>query len=233
MVGIDFHLKKFVENILKLTHYKNPIMKKKNAFTLVELLIVISIIAVMAGLLMPAIAGARNKAKRSTSKTFMVQLAGAIDQFKTEYGFYPEFLVEKERVNLADGNNAENLIKSLTGRNIDGSNLSDADRKKFNRRMRSFFTFDSTVLQKKDNSWKIVDPFGNPNIYICVDKTGAGQIRKGYPLVSDGISAEDFKEIVPDVASGVRKSVIIFTLKKDETKAGADYEADDVFSWVN
>ena len=84
-------------------------MKKKNAFTLVELLIVISIIAVMAGLLMPAIAGARNKAKRSTSKTFMVQLAGAIDQFKTEYGFYPEFLVEKERVNLADGNNAENI----------------------------------------------------------------------------------------------------------------------------
>ncbi len=208
-------------------------MKKKNAFTLVELLIVISIIAVMAGLLMPAIAGARSKAKRSTSKTFMVQLAGAIDQFKTEYGYYPEFLAEKERVNLAEGNNAENLVKSLTGKNIDGTNLSDVDRKKFNRRMRSFFTFDSTVLQKKGNAWKIVDPFGNPNIYVCVDKSGAGTIRKGYPLISDGISAEEIKEIVPDVASGIRKSVIVFTLKKDEAKEGADYEADNVFSWLN
>ncbi|MBR4597888.1 MAG: type II secretion system protein [Opitutales bacterium] len=207
-------------------------MKKKNAFTLVELLIVISIIAVMAGLLMPAIAGARGKAKRSSVKTFMVQLAGAIDQFKTEYGYYPDFLVEKERVNLGEGNNSEYLVKALTGKNIDGTNLSDADRKKFNRRMRNFFTFDNSVLQKKDNVWKIVDEFGNPNIYVCVDKSNSGSIRKGYPLMTDGLSQSEFNEIVPDISSGVRKSVIIFTLKKDEKKEGADYEAENIFSWL-
>ena len=205
-------------------------MKKKNAFSLVELLIVITIISVLAGLLMPTIRNALRGSDNAAIKSFMTQLAGAIDQYKTEYGFYPDFLTEKERVNLAEGNNSEYLIKALTGKNPDGSDLSKADREKFNRRMRTFFTFDETVLKKqKDNSWKIVDKFGNPNIYICVGKNGF--IRKGYPLVSDGLSQSEFSEIVPDVASGLRKSVIVFTLKKDEKKEGADYEAENIFSW--
>ncbi len=206
-------------------------MKKKNAFTLVELLIVISIIAVMAGLLMPAISGAQNMAKKSTSKNFMTQLATSIERYKAEYGYFPEFLTEKDRVNLDDGNAATNLVKALSGRNPDGSRLSDSDRNKYNRRMVNFITFDNANLVKKNNTWKIVDSFGNPNIYICVDSNGGGAIKKGYPTISDGLSADSYKELVPDTANGVRKAVIIFTLQKDQNKDKADYEAEDIFTW--
>lgn len=206
-------------------------MKKRNAFTLVELLIVISIIAVMAGLLMPAISTAQTKAKKMTSKNFMVQLATAIDRYKADYGFYPDVLTEKDRLNLADGSNSENLIKSLTGKNADGSMLSNSDRNKYNRRMISYIDFDNTTLVKKDNKWRIIDSFGNPNIYVCVDKTAAGSIKKGYPAISDGISASTIKELIPDSSMGIRKSVILFTLKKDATRDKADYDAEDVFTW--
>lgn len=206
-------------------------MKKRNAFTLVELLIVISIIAVMAGLLMPAISTAQVKAKKMTSKNFMVQLATAIERYKADYGFYPDILTEKDRVNLGEGNNSENLIKSLTGKNADGSRLSNPDRNKYNRRMISYIDFDNTTLVKKDNKWRIVDSFGNPNIYVCVDKTGAGSIKKGYPLLTDGIAKGTLSELVPDTSMGIRKSVILFTLKKDMNRDKADYDAENVFTW--
>lgn len=204
-------------------------MKKRNAFTLVELLIVIAIIAVMAGLLMPAVSKAQTTAKKASSKNFMSQMVMAIERYKADFGFYPDFLTEKDRVNLGDGNNTENLVKSLTGKNPNNSQLSNADRNKFNRTTQNYFTFDQNSLVKKGNAWKIVDAFGNPNIYVCIAK--GGSIKRGYPTIADGISESVFAELVPDRSMGVRKNVIMFTLKKDMSKDDADYEAEDNFTW--
>ena len=58
-----------------------------------------------------------------------------------------------------------------------------------------------------------------------------GTIRRGYPTVADGIEESEFQELVPDLSMGIRKNVIMFTLKKDMNKDGADYEAENIFSW--
>ena len=204
-------------------------MKKKNAFTLIELLIVIAIIATLASLLMPTISNTMTKARKSTAKNFFSQMIMAVERYKADFGAYPEFLTEKDRVNLADGNNTEYMVKSLTGKNPNLSQLSNADRLKFNRTTQNYFTFDQSNLVKKNSVWKIVDTFGNPNIYVCVAKNGT--IRRGYPSVAEGIEESEFQELVPDLSMGIRNNVIMFTLKKDMNKDGADYEAENIFSW--
>ncbi len=62
---------------------------RTRAFTLAELTVVIVIIGVLVALLLPAIIKGRANAVVATTKTKMNGIAMAIDQFNTDFGFYP------------------------------------------------------------------------------------------------------------------------------------------------
>lgn len=59
------------------------------AFTLIELLIVITIIAVLLGLLFPAFQGVQERARKVQAKNDLMQIVTAINGYYTEYGKYP------------------------------------------------------------------------------------------------------------------------------------------------
>jgi prepilin-type N-terminal cleavage/methylation domain-containing protein len=63
--------------------------KTEQAFTLIELLTVIAIIALLAGLLFPAMGMVKEMAKKTQSKNEVVQIVSAIKAYYTEYGKYP------------------------------------------------------------------------------------------------------------------------------------------------
>jgi prepilin-type N-terminal cleavage/methylation domain-containing protein len=68
---------------------KNRLVVPHRAFTLVEMLIVIAIIAVLAALLLPAVNMAREAARRASCSNNLKNLSLAIQQFDSAKGKYP------------------------------------------------------------------------------------------------------------------------------------------------
>ncbi len=77
------------EGGLQSLETENSKLETHSAFTLVELLVVISIIAVLAALLFPVAGAVRKQSMIRTAQAEMAQLETAIDRYKSAYGFYP------------------------------------------------------------------------------------------------------------------------------------------------
>ena len=69
--------------------HRSPSVFTTAAFTLVEMLVVISIIAILAALLLPAINGAREMARRASCSNNLKNLALAVQQFDQAKGQLP------------------------------------------------------------------------------------------------------------------------------------------------
>ena len=65
-------------------------MKRRTAFTLVELLVVMAIIGILAGILFPALGGIRKKARRTQSHTLVTQVQDAWTVHFNDFRSFPD-----------------------------------------------------------------------------------------------------------------------------------------------
>jgi prepilin-type N-terminal cleavage/methylation domain-containing protein len=77
------------------------IMSSKKGFTLIELLVVIGILAVLAAIAIPSVAGLIDRANVSADKTNANEMTNALERFTSEYELYCQDIASKA---IVEGN---------------------------------------------------------------------------------------------------------------------------------
>lgn len=161
-------------------------MKKHNAFTLIELLTVIAIIGILAGILIPTVGAVRDSANKSRTRAQFSQWAASLNLFKQEYGFYPlkSEIVSSNKISPAG------FIAALSARDYKGDKTSgskDQAKAAGNRKLITFYSFsDSDIYKDLDTGTSeelVIDAFRNSEIAIFLDYNGDGKIDS-----DDGLS---------------------------------------------
>jgi prepilin-type N-terminal cleavage/methylation domain-containing protein len=216
-------------------------------FTLVELLTVVAVIGILAAILIPTVGKVREGARKAKSKVQFTQLASAIETFRQEYGFWPDFTSTGPNWQASNPNadknlvvrtrdHSDNLREFLTGIHASGANAgrtlvtAGSYRNHPNRKRIAFYTFSEADLAVDGGNTYLVDSFGNTDILIVMDSDLNGII----PLRNtDEYRVESLRVGIPPPAGGpakaspvtaltdVRANLIIYS-----AGAGGNTEAD-------
>jgi len=150
-------------------------------FTLVELLIVIGIIAILAGILLPVVSGAAKRADMTKAKSEITTLINAIKQFESTYGHLPlpsAPTAYNATANLT-ANQYEDLIRILQGENPVNNSFGNPNLNPNTRKTRFLDVVGNTPGQFQD-------PWGN-NYLVYMDHDYDGKINATAIVAADKI----------------------------------------------
>lgn len=166
-------------------------MKRKNlhsqyggAFTLVELLVVIGIIAILAGVIVAGVGNAIRFAKRTKANADAVQIQTAVMNYYQEYGVYPTSDVTAAGDDYYDGSTAgavnwENMMIALCG-NINPSTGVATPSTVPNTRGVAYLTPTHSDLSTTTGVGILQNPFGSsgtePYFYMAIDTDYSGVV---------------------------------------------------------
>ena len=179
------------------------VKRKKSGFTLVEMLTVLGIIALLLGLLLPALSWVRNTAREVKQKAQLTTIGLALEAFKNDYGDYPpsHWWDPTDVPSIQDYCGAQKLAEALLGRDLLGFNkysdwlLASSD---------IFYPTNPALLDASldnrrgpylelatTNAFKLGDLFGDtdvlhPDTFVLCDVFGVKPIRVGGKTVKAG-----------------------------------------------
>lgn len=201
----------------------------RSAFTILELLAVITTIAVLIGLIWPNFSRVKRSMYLAQSRVQLSRYAvGMRDYFET-YGTFPRLLspsedLPSEQIITLNATASANLIRALSGKELDGiTELSDAYAY-LNPNGTNFleFTDDDFFLKKQDKTidrTRLADRFNNPDIYFVIESATDDDV-----LIPQNIFSQ-YKSIQKKVPeAGLREKVLFFTI-------GDNNHSLDAISW--
>src|ERR1700678_4006795 len=123
-----------------------------SGFTLVELLVVIGIIAILAGILLSVVGPAIHSAKQAKAANFAGQIQTAVLAYDTEYGVYPIPTNTVKDYTIADNDATDwgDLIDALCGNIKPSTGIAATQTIIANTRAISFLTLRTSDVDKND-----------------------------------------------------------------------------------
>jgi prepilin-type N-terminal cleavage/methylation domain-containing protein len=163
-----------------LTWRSRSSLSARGAFTLIELIVVVTVIVILTGLVLSTVGYVQKKAARSRAETEIAAMAAALESYKADNGIYAF-------------NSATNTLDART--NIDPSSYPSASLLLYeqlagdsahNRQPsgKSYFTFKPKMLYPDDqtqNVQYIRDPFGNSYGYSTAGNPQVNPTPAGTP----------------------------------------------------
>ena len=164
-------------------------MMKKKTFTLVEILVVIAIIAILAGLTYPALMAVQNSSRRTKTETILTGVNTAIKVYKGDYYGLPEVGGKVQpRIGSWSGDNNDAIepdsdyitfFDILTYKNIEKPTGVPSDAvKKANPKAKQYLDPPKDYFNDDDNLHSIRDAWNHP-IVIFLDDDGDQIVNLG------------------------------------------------------
>jgi type II secretory pathway pseudopilin PulG len=150
-----------------------------NAFTLIELILVVGIIIVLSGLVLSTVGYARKKGARARAETEIAAMSAACENYKADNGVYPQ---QASSTDVLDARLSGNPSTYQTASLYLYEQLSGDNSGTRNPTGKSYMTFKPNMLFPADQTQNVQylqDPFGNSYGYSTI-QAATQDTTKGY-----------------------------------------------------
>ncbi|HTB63364.1 MAG TPA: prepilin-type N-terminal cleavage/methylation domain-containing protein [Opitutales bacterium] len=201
-------------------------------YTLVELLTVIAIIAVLAGILLPTVGIVMRKSREARTRVLLGHITDAFESYKTQYGRYPIFtelgaqkIIWKTNPNESDYtfllNDNDNLLRKVLSSDKEyQDSVSSPGATNYNPQKIDFLTLTDEALSSNppvgsNDNPAIVDAFGDTDIGVVVHVGNNREIDKD-SFVKGVKDADGNGPLEPKVVRNIPTTIALYTLEEDD-----------------
>jgi len=140
---------------------------KNKAFSMMELLAVMAVLAILLAIIIPSVSGARHHFNILKTKAQFQRYSLALENYKAEYGTYPNLGESPIGINTTP----TLFVELLSAHAIDGGEPTNNTAMALNPNGIVFCAFGDDEIGE---SGEIIDAFGNSSLELLLDQDGDG-----------------------------------------------------------